>query len=50
MKPKRPSLFNGYWLDMDGNQIRRIWRKEYPELYRLHRICSMYERQAKAKQ
>lgn len=45
MKSKRPSLFNGYWHDMEGNKIRRIWRKEYGELYRLHRLCVEYEKQ-----
>lgn len=44
MKRKNPGLFNGYWLDMQGNKIRRIYKAEYPELYRLHRICSTYER------
>lgn len=40
--PKRSpnaGLFTGYWLDMAGNRIRRIYRSEYPELYRLHRLC-----------
>lgn len=51
MKRKGSGLFNGYWLDMQGKKIRRIYRREYPELYRLHRICSMYERlDARAKQ
>jgi hypothetical protein len=43
---KRQGLFNGWWLDMAGNRIRRIYRNEYPELYRLHRICTAYERQS----
>jgi hypothetical protein len=42
-----PGLFNGYWLDMAGNKIRRIYRSEYGELYRLHRLCAMYEKQDK---
>jgi hypothetical protein len=44
---RRNGLFNGWWLDMAGRKIRRIYRNEYPELYRLHRICSSYERQDK---
>lgn len=32
-------LFNGYWLNMDGTKQRRIFRSEYGELYRLHRLC-----------
>jgi hypothetical protein len=39
-----PGLFTGYWLDMKGNRLRRIYRNEYGELYRLHRICSQYEK------
>lgn len=27
--------FNGWWLDMAGRKIRRIYRNEYGELYRL---------------
>jgi hypothetical protein len=41
---KRASLFNGFWLDAGGNRIRRIYREEYPELYRLHRLCLEVER------
>jgi hypothetical protein len=39
-----PGLFTGYWLDMKGNRLRRIYRSEYGELYRLHRICREYEK------
>jgi hypothetical protein len=39
-------LFNGYWLNMDGTKQRRIYRSEYPELYRLHRLCSEVEASA----
>jgi hypothetical protein len=45
MKRRNPNagLFNGYWLNMDGTKIRRIRQNEYPELYRLHRLCSEVE-------
>ena len=33
----RAGLFNGYWLDMQGNRIRRIYRTSTGELYRLER-------------
>jgi len=32
---RRPSLFNGFWLDMSGRKIGRVLRREYAELYRL---------------
>jgi hypothetical protein len=44
-----PGLFNGFWTTLDGKVIRRIYRSEYGELYRLHRICVMYEKQDAAK-
>jgi hypothetical protein len=44
-KPQRSGLFNGWWLDMQGRRVERIKRDEYPELYRLHRICAEQERQ-----
>ena len=33
----RAGLFTGYWTTLDGKKIRRIYRSEYGELYRLHR-------------
>jgi hypothetical protein len=33
----RAGLFTGWWTDLDGTKIRRIYRSEYPELYRLHK-------------
>jgi len=38
VKRKSPGLFNGFWLDMAGKKIRRIYRSEYGELYRLERL------------
>jgi hypothetical protein len=45
MKRRNPNagLFGQWWLDMEGNRIRRIQRSEWPELYRLHRLCSEVE-------
>ena len=37
MKKKPPGLFNGWWTDLRGNRIRRVYRSDYPELYRLWR-------------
>jgi hypothetical protein len=34
---KRAGLFNGYWLTLEGERIRRIRRDEYGEFYRLWR-------------
>jgi hypothetical protein len=45
VRPKGSGLFNGWWLDMAGKKLRRIRRNEYPELYRLHRVCSDYEKE-----
>ena len=36
-RPTRAGLFTGWWTDLDGKKVRRIYRSEYPELYRLHR-------------
>ena len=44
----KAGLFNGFWTDLEGNKIRRIYRSEYPELYRLHRLCSELESTARA--
>ena len=41
-------LFTGWWTDLEGKRIRRIRRNEFPELYRLHRICSEQEASANA--
>ncbi len=41
---RRTPLFNGFWTTLEGERIRRIYRSEYPELYRLHRLCERYER------
>lgn len=38
-------LFNGHWLDLNGRKIGRIKRSEYPEIYRLHRLCTEVEAQ-----
>ena len=32
---RRPSLFNGWWLEMDGSRRRKVRRAEYGMLYRL---------------
>jgi hypothetical protein len=33
----RAGLFNGWFTDLDGKNIRRVRRDEYGELYRLYR-------------
>lgn len=35
MRKKGPGLFHGFWLDMAGRKLRRIYHSEYGELYRL---------------
>lgn len=42
-RPPNKGLFTGYWKDMSGKRIRRIYRSEYPEIYRLHRLCKEVE-------
>lgn len=47
-KSKGSGLFNGHWDrvhdDEGARKHVRIQRSEYPELYRLHRLCSQIER------
>jgi hypothetical protein len=35
VKGKKPSLFNGFWLDSTGQKVRRVYRSEIAEAYRL---------------
>ena len=41
-KPNQ-GLFPGYWTDLAGKKLRRVRRDEYPELYRIHRLCAQVE-------
>ena len=42
-RPTNQGLFPGYWTDLAGKKLRRVRRDEYPELYRIHRLCAEVE-------
>ena len=47
----RQGLFNGFWTDLEGNRIRRIYREEYGPLYELvrkHKDIALHGRHTQA--
>jgi hypothetical protein len=39
-----PGLFPAWWTDPEGKRLKKITRREFAELYRLHRLCTQLER------